>query len=48
MIAISTYTKIQLLEQSSTPEKIWKIDEHIYVAIAGLNADAMILVNFAR
>ena len=38
---------MQLLEQSSTPEKLWKIDQHIVAAIAGLNADAMILINFA-
>lgn len=38
----------KLLEQSSTPEKLWKIDQHIVAAIAGLNADAMILINFAR
>jgi len=37
-----------LLEQGNTPEKLLKVDKHIVIAIAGLNADAMILVNLAR
>lgn len=38
----------KLLEQGNTPEKLLKVDKHIVIAIAGLNADAMILVNLAR
>lgn len=39
---------MQLLERSSTPEKLWTIDKHIVAAVAGLNSDAMILINLAR
>lgn len=38
----------KLLERSSTPEKLWTIDKHIVAAVAGLNSDAMILINLAR
>ncbi|CEG00903.1 Proteasome A-type subunit [Ostreococcus tauri] len=48
LLASEKKTMSKLLEQSSTPEKLWKIDKHIVIAVAGLNADAMILVNFAR
>jgi 20S proteasome alpha/beta subunit len=45
---VSYLDRRKLLEKGSSPEKLWRIDKHIVAAIAGLNADAMILVNFAR
>jgi len=38
----------KLLESSCTSEKLHRIDEHIMVAVAGINADANIILNYAR
>lgn len=38
----------QLLESTGIAEKMYKIDEHIVCAVAGITADANILVNYAR
>ena len=38
----------KLLEPSKSPEKMYMVDEHVAVAVAGINADANILINQAR
>ena len=38
----------KLLEPSKSSEKMYMIDEHIAVAVAGITADANILINQAR
>lgn len=38
----------QLLETSVASEKMHKLDEHVAVAVAGINSDANILINNAR
>ena len=38
----------QLLETAVASEKMHKLDEHIGVAVAGINSDANILINSAR
>lgn len=38
----------KLLETSRTMEKMYKIDDHISMAVAGITADANILVNYSR
>lgn len=38
----------KLLEQSKTAEKMYKLDDHVAVAVAGLTADANILINACR
>lgn len=38
----------QLLESTGIAEKMYKIDEHIVCAVAGITADANILINYAR
>jgi len=38
----------QLLDLRQTAEKMYKIDDHIVAAVAGITADANILINFAR
>lgn len=38
----------KLLAPTKSSEKIYKIDEHVFAAVAGLTADANILVTYAR
>mmetsp|Transcript_15853 Transcript_15853/g.22965 ORF Transcript_15853/g.22965 Transcript_15853/m.22965 type:complete len:224 (+) Transcript_15853:72-743(+) len=38
----------KLLERSKYSEKMYKLDEHIVCAAAGMTADANILINYAR
>eukprot|EP00270_Netrium_digitus_P006630 TRINITY_DN1923_c0_g1_i2.p1 TRINITY_DN1923_c0_g1~~TRINITY_DN1923_c0_g1_i2.p1 ORF type:complete len:250 (+),score=75.74 TRINITY_DN1923_c0_g1_i2:174-923(+) len=38
----------KLLETSKSAEKMYKIDEHVAAAVAGITADANILINSAR
>eukprot|EP00899_Mesostigma_viride_P015565 jgi/Mesvir1/24009/Mv10755-RA.1 len=38
----------KLLETSKTTEKMYKIDDHVACAVAGITADANILINHAR
>lgn len=38
----------KLLETSKTTEKMYKIDDHVAAAVAGITADANILINSAR
>nr|WCZ58656.1 proteasome subunit alpha type-4 [Seculamonas ecuadoriensis] len=38
----------ELLDNVGSPEKMYKIDDHIAVAVAGLTSDASILVNQTR
>jgi len=38
----------KLLEPSISSEKMYKIDEHVACAVAGITADANILINYAR
>ena len=39
---------VQLLETAVASEKMHKLDEHVGVAVAGINSDANILINSAR
>lgn len=38
----------KLLQPPKTSEKVYKIDDHMVAAVAGMTADAGILVNYAR
>merc|ERR1711991_780990 len=38
----------KLLEPSARSEKMYKVDDHVAVAVAGITADANILINYAR
>lgn len=38
----------KLLDSGKSTEKMYKIDDHIAVAVAGITADANILINYAR
>jgi 20S proteasome alpha/beta subunit len=38
----------KLLDTGKKPEKMYKIDDHIACAVAGITSDANILVNFCR
>jgi 20S proteasome subunit alpha 3 len=38
----------KLLETSKASEKMYKIDDHVASAVAGITADANILINTAR
>jgi len=48
VLAVEKRTQSKLLEKSKTSEKMYKIDSHIACAVAGLTADANILINQAR
>ena len=39
---------LQLLETSVASEKMCKLDDHVAVAVAGINSDANLLINSAR
>lgn len=39
---------MQLLETTKTTEKMYKLDDHMAAAVAGITADANILINTAR
>ncbi|SCU83197.1 LAFA_0D02278g1_1 [Lachancea sp. 'fantastica'] len=49
-IALAAERKVtsKLLEQGSSTEKLYKLNDNITVAVAGLTADAEILINTAR
>ena len=47
-VAIITRKKFTKLMDSSTIQKIYRVDDHIGCAIAGLHADSRILVDYAR
>ncbi|GAY49033.1 hypothetical protein CUMW_116170 [Citrus unshiu] len=38
----------KLLQTSTSPEKMYKIDDHVACAVAGITSDANILINTAR
>jgi len=38
----------KLLEQGTSSEKMYKLDNHVACAVAGITADANILINYAR
>lgn len=38
----------KLLDKRKTTEKMYKIDDHVSVAVAGITSDANILLNYAR
>ncbi|ORY99396.1 proteasome subunit alpha type-4, partial [Syncephalastrum racemosum] len=48
VIAAEKKVTSKLLEQSASAEKIYKLNEHIICGVAGFNADANILINWAR
>jgi len=48
VIATEKVVVSKLLAPSKSSEKIYKVDEHVMAAVAGLTADANILINFAR
>ncbi|KAF2071326.1 hypothetical protein CYY_007357 [Polysphondylium violaceum] len=49
VLAAEKKTTAKLLDGSSTiSEKMFKIDEHVVCAVAGITSDANILINYAR
>jgi len=48
VLAVEKRTQSKLLEKPKTSDKMYKIDSHIACAVAGLTADANILINQAR
>jgi len=48
VLAAEKKQQTKLLEPSLSSEKMYKIDEHIACAVAGITADANILINHAR
>ena len=45
---LPTITQSKLLEPTKSSEKMYMIDDHVAVAVAGITADANILINQAR
>jgi 20S proteasome subunit alpha 3 len=48
VLAAAKGSDSKLLDVRSTTEKMYKIDDHVAVAVAGITADAYTLLNFAR
>merc|ERR1712100_280738 len=48
VLAAEKKTTSKLLESDKTSEKMYMVDEHIACAVAGIRADANILINNAR
>merc|ERR1712232_627640 len=48
VLAAEKKTTSKLLESDKTSEKMYMIDQHIAAAVAGIRADANILINNAR
>jgi 20S proteasome subunit alpha 3 len=48
VLAVEKRVQSKLLEKPKTSEKMYKIDDHIACAVAGLTSDANILLNEAR
>ncbi|EPR60472.1 putative proteasome subunit alpha type [Toxoplasma gondii TgCatPRC2] len=48
VLAADKMVTSKLLDQGRTKEKIYKVDDHVMCAVAGLTADANILINQAR
>ena len=48
VLAAEKKTTSKLLETNVSSEKMYKIDDHIACAVAGITADANILINNAR
>merc|ERR1712100_634756 len=48
VLAAEKKTTSKLLESDKTSEKMYMVDEHIACAVAGIRADASILINNAR
>lgn len=49
-IVVATEKKVtsKLLAPTKTSEKMYKVDDHVFAAVAGLTSDANILINYAR
>lgn len=49
-IVVATEKKVisKLLAPPKSSEKVYKLDDHVFAAVAGLTSDANILVNYAR
>ncbi|EGD78690.1 proteasome subunit alpha type-4 [Salpingoeca rosetta] len=48
VLAAEKISTAKLLDMSSSAEKIFKLDEHVACSVAGITADANILVNYLR
>ena len=48
VLAAEKRSSSKLLEPGTKSEKMYKIDDHIACAVAGITADANILINYAR
>jgi len=48
VLAAEKKTTSKLLESNVSSEKMYKIDEHVACSVAGITADANILINYAR
>lgn len=48
VLACERRSTLKLQDPRTTPSKITKIDNHVYLAFAGLNADSRVLIDMAR
>lgn len=48
LLAAEKKNVAKLLDQASTAEKLFKVDDHVACGVAGITADANILVNYLR